>query len=241
MSNVPLNERFQLEIDLLRLERQAEEISAALRQAKFDLREANVAQAEYSGSFRALRDRFTGKREESETALRHAVQQAEATLASAQREKESLDARLVQLKEQLSGLPTWEDLNDGSAQWHRLEAMFCLEVLSPMLEANHELLVERRNQFNGANAGQIKTHQDLADIYSAPEAAGEACKPYLLRLKTALDSLGIPFDLHRYFEEPTAFLSSATQFTRMDRINTAINQVEALQNLLPKLQNQLEV
>lgn len=233
--------RYQLEISLLRLERQAEEISAALRQAKFDLREANVAQAEYSGSFRALRDRFTGKREEAETTLRHAVQQAEATLASAQREKESLDARLVQLKEQLSGLPAWESLNDGSAGWHRMESMFCMEVLSPMLEANHELLVERRNQFNGANAGQIKTRQDLADIYSAPEAAGEACKPYLLRLKTALNGLEISLELHRYFEEPTAFLSSATQFTRMDRINTAIAQVEALQNLLPKLQKQLEV
>lgn len=240
MSNAPLNERFQLEIDLLRMERQRTENEAALRQAKFDLREANAAQVEYGGSFRALRDRFTGRREETETALRHAIQQAETNLASAQREKESLDARLAEVNEQLSRLPAWESLNDGSTQWHRLEARYCAEWLIPQLEIHHELLLERRAQFNGTNAGQIKTRQDLADIYSAPEAAGEACKPYLLRLKSALNSLEIPFELHRCFEDPTAFLSSATQFTRMDRINTAIAQVESLQNLLPNLQKQLE-
>ena len=239
MSNVPLSKRFQLEIDLLRLERQAEEISAALRQAKFDLREAKVAEAEYRGSFRALRDRFTGKREETETAFRHAVQTAEADLTSAQRQKELLESQLSQLKEQLTALPDWQSLKDGSREWYRLEGLYCLEVLMPLLKITHELLVERRNQFNGTNAGQLKTHYDLAEIYSAPEAAGEACKPYLLRLKAALDGLNIPFELHPFFEEPTYFLSSATNFTRMDRINTAIGKTEALQRQLADLQTEL--
>ena len=42
--------RYQSEINLLRLEQQAEVAKAALRQAKFDLREAKVAEAEYRGS-----------------------------------------------------------------------------------------------------------------------------------------------------------------------------------------------
>lgn len=234
-----IQDRFQLEIDLLRLERQVEEAKAALRQGKFDLREAKVAQSEYAGSFKSFRDKLRGHREETETALRHAVQKAEADLASAQRQKEQLDAQLSQLKEQLTSLPDWDSLNDGSEEWHRLEARYCMEVLTPMLEATRELLLERRNQFNGTNAGQIKARYELAEIYSAPEAAGEACKPYLLRLKAALDKLDISLELGSYFDAPTAFLSSATQYTRMDRINTAISQTEALQRQMSNLQKEL--
>lgn len=231
--------RYQLEITLLRLERQFEAAEAALRQGKFDLREAKVAEAEYSGSFRRFRDKLSGKREQTETVLRHAVQKAEAELASAQRQKELLDTQLSEVKEQLAALPDWESLKDGSREWYRLEALYCLEALEPLLKVTHELLTQRRNQFNGTNAGQLKTHYDLADIYSAPEAAGEACKSYLLRLKTALDGLNIPFELHPFFEEPTYFLSSATKFTRMDRINTAIGKTEAMRRQLADLQTEL--
>ena len=112
-------------------------------------------------------------------------------------------------------------------------------MLTPLLETTRNLLVERRNQFNGTNAGQIKSRHTLAEIYSAPEAAGEACKPYLLRLKAALEELGNSLELHSFFESPTFFLSSATQFTRMDRINTAITQAETLQRQLIKLQKEL--
>jgi len=234
-----IQDRFRLETDLLRLERQTEENKAALRQAKFDLREAKVAEAEYRGSFRSFKDKLTGKREETETALRHAVQKAEADLAATQRQKEVLDTQLSGLREQLAQLPEWEALNDGSPLWCRLEALYCMGVLSPMLEANHELLIQRRNQFNGSNAGQVKTWQTLAEIYTAPEAAGEACRPYLLRLKAALDALDISFELPAYLEAPTLFLSSATQYTRMDRVNGAILQIEAIQRLIPKLQKQL--
>lgn len=240
MDNMITN-RFRLETDLLRLEQQIEEAKAALRLAKFDLREAKVAETEYRGSFKAFRDKLKGHREEAETALRHAVQKAEADLLSAQRQKEVLEAQLSQLKEQLAQLPGWESLNDGSELWNRLEARYCMEVLGPLLEANHDLLIQRRNQFNGSYAGELKTRETLAEIYTAPEAAGEACKPYLLRLKAALEKLGIPLELGSYFEAPTAFLSSATKYTRMDRINEAIGQVEKLQQALPKLQKQLEI
>ena len=234
-----IQDRFQLEMDFLRLERQVEDAKAALRQAKFDLREAQVAEAEYRGSFKSFRDKLAGRREEAETALRHAVQKAEADLTSAQREKELLDARLSEIKEQLSALPDWESLKDKSREWHRLEALYCMEVLTPMLEATHDLLIERRNQFNGTNAGQIKSRQTLAEIYSAPEAAGEACKPYLLRLKAALEELDNSLELHSFFDSPTFFLSSATQYTRMNRVNDAIGQAETLQRQLLNLQKEL--
>ena len=60
------------------------------------------------------------------------------------------------------------------------------------------------------------------------------------RLKEALDALEIPLELHCYFLEPTVFLSSATQYTRMDRINEAIGQVEKLQRKVTEFRKQLE-
>ena len=234
-----IQDRFQLEIEFLRLERKIAETGIALRQAKYDLREAKIAEAEYGGSFKRLRDNLTGKREAAETALRHETQKAEANLASAQRQKEVLDARISEVKVQLSTLPDWQSLRDGSRKWFRLEGLYCVEALSPLLVTCLELLIERRNQFNGTYAGEIKTRQDLADIYFAPEAAGEACKTYLLRLKAALDNLSIPFETGRFFDAPTAFLSEATKFTRMDRINTAVAQTESLQRRLSELQKKL--
>lgn len=241
MEQSSIHDHYDLLISLLHLERQLAETEAALRQAKYDLRDAKVAQTEYGGSFRSFRDKLKGRREEAETALHHAVQKAEAALASAQREKDSLDSRLSEIKGKLASLPDWEALKDGSREWHRLEALYCMETLVPLLEINHELLLQRRAQFNGTYAGQIKTLRDLAEIYSAPEEAGEACKPCIQRLQGALDALGIPFEVTSYFDGPTAFLSSATQYTRMDRVNTALAQTEKLQKLLPQLQKQLEV
>ena len=240
MERSSIRDHYDLLISLLKAERQQSEQEAALRQAKFDLRQAKASQLEYGSTFRSFLDKFTGKREETETALRHAVRKAEADLATAQQEKAALEAQIAALREQLADLPAWESRCDRSAEWYQLEALYCLEVLAPLLEANLNLLTERRNQFNVTCAGQVKTRYALAEIYTAPEAAAEACKPYLLRLKTALSQQEIPFELHRYFEEPTAFLSSATQFTRMDRINTAIAQTEALQKRLPGLKTQLE-
>lgn len=236
-----VQDQHQLEMLLLKLQRQTAENEAALRQAKCDLREAKVAEAEYAGSFRCLRDKLTGKREESETALRHNVQKAEAALASATQTAKRLSLQTEEVQSRLEKLPSREDLRaQGLPEWHRLEALYCMEVLAPMLEANQELLTARRNQFNGSNAGQVKSHQTLAEIYTAPEAAGEACKPYLLRLKEALDALGISISLPEYWENPTAFLSYATQYTRMDRVNKAISQVAATQRLLSGLLKQLE-
>ena len=234
--------RFDLDLALLRTNRAKQVAEAALRQAKHDLREAKVAEAEYRGSFRSFRDKLSGKKEASETALRHAVQKAEADLAAARWELSAAEEKLSALEASLSRQPPWDTLRspETDALWCRLEAQYCIEVLIPMSEITRELLDERRKQFNGANAGELKTQLELAAIYSAPEAAAEDCKPYILRLKAALDALVIPFETGSFFDGPAAFLSSATQFTRMDRVNAAIAQTAALQRTLPKLQKQLE-
>ena len=241
---VQIQNRYLLETNLLRTEQHLQAAESALRQAKFDLREAKLAQVEYSGSFKRFRDKLSGKQEETETNLRHAVQQAEANLAITQHQKDQLSIQLHSLKEQQAASPDWAALGkttDSASreEWCRLECLYCIEALEPLLKTTYELLMERRNQFNGTYAGQIKTHQDLADIYSAPEIAGETCKLYLMRIKAASDTLTIPFELHNFFSAPTAFLSSATQYTRMSRVNEAISQAESLQRQLTKLQKDL--
>lgn len=236
-----IQKRYDLELSLLRANRDLTRCEADLRLAKYNLREANIAQVEYSGSFKSFRDKLTGKREEVETSLRHAVQKAEADLTAAQQAVEALQKEIPELEESLSQHPAWEALRnkENETLWCQLEASYCLEVLTPLLESTHRLLMMRRNQFNGTYAGEVKSLQELSDIYSAPEAAAEACKPFLARLQNALEPLDIPCTAGVFFENPTAFLSEATQYTRMDRINTAIVQVEALQRTLLKLQKEL--
>ena len=48
----PIRRHFDLQISKLRLERQLSAQETALRQAKFDLREAKIAQTEYGSTFR---------------------------------------------------------------------------------------------------------------------------------------------------------------------------------------------
>ena len=232
---------FDLKLSLLRANHKLAQSKAALKLAKYNLREAKFAQLNYNGSFKSFRDKFTGKREESETTLRHAVQIAESEQTSAQCAVEALEKEIPELEKTISQLPSWETLRNTENEflWCRLESLFCIESLIPLAETTHQLLLMRRNQFNGTYAGDIKSLQELSDIYSAPEAAGEACKPLLAQLQNALDFLDISFLIGAFFNNPTAFLSEATQYTRMDRINTAIVQTEELQRSLYKLQKEL--
>jgi len=236
-----LKERFDLDIALLRMKRKKDEADAALRQAKFDLREAQQAEVLYSGSFRHFLDKFTGKQEEHETALRHSVQRSDAALAAAVRTVSETEEKILQLEQSLSPLPSWDDLktSDTAVLWCRLEALYCAEAVLPLLEITHHLLLERRNQSNGGNAGQIKTHYELADIYTAPETAANDCRPYILRLSTALAALEIRLPEHTFLLDPAVFLNTATKYTRFDRLNDAITQTEALIREIPLLPQRL--
>lgn len=237
-----LKERFNSEIALLQLRRKKTAADTALRQAKFDLRQAQQERTLYGGSFKGFLDKFTGKREEAETTLHHAVQRAEADLAAATRSVADLEKNISRLEQTLAALPQWDTLKTTQTEiiWYRFDALLCAQILLPLLEINHQLLLERRNQMNGSNAGDLKTAGELADLYTAPEKAGEDCKPYILRLDAALEALGMHLPDCAYFHNPSAFLNSATKYTRFDRLNEAIAQTESLLRSIPALQRQLE-
>ena len=241
-NNNMIKDRFDLEISLLRASRKKNAADATLRQAKFDLREAQQAQTLYSSTFKSFCDKLTGKREAQETKLRHAVQQAEVNLSAAKQTVSAAEEKITLLNQALASYPKWESLKtaNNEADWCRLEALYCAEVLLPMLEVSHDLLMERRNQVNGSNSGEIKSHHELAEIYSAPEKAGEDCKPYIQRLQAALTILGMQLPDYTYFENPSYFLNSATHYTRFDQLNKAISQAEALRRKISSLQKELD-
>ena len=78
-----LKSAYELETRLFRLSLRSREIGEAVKQAKFDLREARIKQAEYNG-FRALWDkaagRYEGKMEELNANLRRAEEKLEYLL-----------------------------------------------------------------------------------------------------------------------------------------------------------------
>ena len=236
-----LKDRFDLDISLLRANRRKDAAVDALRQAKFDLREAQQAQTLYGSTIKSMLDKLTGKREAQKTELRHRVLLAEAALATAKRAVSDAEAEILRLTQALASLPEWESLKtaENEAIWCPLEALYCAEVLLPLLQICHDLLMERRNQINGSNAGQIQSHYEVAEIHTAPEQAGESCRIYIQRMQAALEPLGMQLPAYTYFDDPSYFLNSATRYTRFDKLNQAIAQTEALLREIPALQKKL--
>lgn len=243
-----IRERFHLETSGLKLRRQLEQNELALRRAQYDLRSAREAQALYEGSLRSFLHRLSGKKEARETSLRHDVQEAEFRLAAGRREKELLETKLPEIEAALEKLPSRESLRqqaeafpESLREWNRLEALFCMEALPPMLEENHTALLELRRMMSGADMGKIYAYEEIAQIQSAPEQWGEACGPYVLRLEGALNALDLPFGPISYFKSPTAYvISAAAKHNQRDRLNEALSQVEEVRRQIPVLRRQLE-
>ena len=229
-----LEHYYELETTLLRLTRRQKALKEELRESKFDLRSRDEKLLNYRGGIRFLLHRITGKQEETEEALRREVRQAEAQLAALQRERSALEAQLTQTREELQHLPDRETLRretEGSI-WAALEAKFCADALSPLLEENHSALLEYRSLMQG-NHPEILSPQRQQEICAEPNVRAEQCLPYLHRLKQALEIQEIPFEPGAYYDSPAAFLvAPAAMHNRRDRINQALNQVETIQKFI---------
>lgn len=224
---------YELETGLLRLSGRREEIRKALKQAKYDLRQAQQEQTLYGGSFRGFLDRISGKQEEKQEALRRAVNAAQSVLESLEREKESLSAQERQLETERSSLPDAATLRDraleqpDSAQrWAALEAKYCAEALRPLLEKTEAALEDYRALLRGQRSGEIISHEERHEIGTAYIGWTNQCLPLLQRLKQAADILKQPVEIGRYFENPSGFLASAAaRHNQLDRMNEALAQV----------------
>ena len=236
MKHQSLIQYYEVQTALLRLERRREEITENLKQAKYDLRSGEEKLLNYEGSVRRFFDKLSGKQEEKAEILRRELRKAEAALNSLLREKEALEQNRKALSKQLESLPSPEELRGtDETKWASLEAKFCAEALLPLLEKNHEALMEYRSLMRG-NRPEILSVWEQQEICAEPNLRAEQCIPLLNRLQTAMDILGIPFEISSYYRSPAAYLvSPAAKHNRLDRINLALNQVEAMQKKTKEL------
>lgn len=223
---------WNLKTELFHLERRELALKAALAQAKYDLRSANVALTEYNGSFRKFLDKFSGKQQDRLYTLKSEVTRAEARLNTLTREQQETQTALAATRSQLDALPVPE--NDP-----RGEARFCIACLQVLLPEADKALTERRTLAQGAVPGQIMTHEDRQRIYAEADQAAEDCARLIKSLDAALRTLNIPFTLPACYEKPTAYLANATQYTAKDRLNDLIAQTAKLNNQLPDLLRQV--
>lgn len=241
-----LRQRYSLEMSLLLLERRDRELMGKCKEAKYFQRAQTEKQLQYQGSLRSFLDHLTGKREDKAEALSREVRQAEAALNALLREQEKLNQELTCVREGLSALPSLDALREAAAQepdmekeWAKLEAAFCAERLSPLLEENYHALLEYRSLMQGSRP-EILSVEKQQKIYTEPNVWGEQCRPLLQRLNRALEVLGIPFSYGSYYSSPSSYLVTvAARHNRMDRVNQALDQVLAVQKQVSKVTQRL--
>lgn len=235
-------------ITALRLRQHHEEVSRQLSQAKFDKRSAWEAHAQYQGSLRSFLDRLKGVMEEKAELLAKDLRMAEAREKQLDQERKQLIRKIAENELQIEAAPEYDELwqlaasdPEAAREWHRLDALYCIEALQPLLEDCRTALVERRNMLNGANVGKVYTYSERAEIQTNPEKCGEDCKYLIQRLEKSLKNLEIPFEPGGFFSNPAFFLNaSAAHHNRRDRLNQALDQALSLQKQLAKLRTQLE-
>lgn len=224
-----LNTVYELETSLLRARRRREELKEALSQARFSLREAGIAEVEYSG-ITAFFDKLSGKYADKAEALSRQVRTAEAALNALLRQKETEDATVSSLEAQLAALPSLETLrtSETKAQWAPLERKLCAEVLSPLLEKTAEALTQYRSMLRGEFP--VLSIEERTAMATAPITLAEECRPLLDRLEETQPLPDAPF-----FRSPAVFLSAAAKHNQLDRAVSAQSQTEALQKLAGSL------
>lgn len=222
---------WNLKTTVFHLQRQTELLKQELSQAKYDLREAKARQLEYSGSFRALLDKFSGKQEQKLYKLASDQRQAEARLAERGRELGDASQKLEEASALLSTLSPAPDPQS--------EARYCIACLTILLPEADAALDAMGDLMRGAVPGQIVTREQRQMVYGEADRKADACSEILKQLEAALSQLSIPFTLPAGYRDPVAYLANATEYTRRDRLNDLIRQTVAIQKQLPDLLTQL--
>lgn len=236
-----LKRRYQVDLALLHLESREGAAKEALRQAKYDLRQAEAEKLEYEGSFHAFLDKFSGKQEEKRDALALQVSRRKAALTEAQGALQRLEEEKTRLEAEDRELPPGEVFSRSEDSgirtlWAEYERNYCIDALLPLLEENLQALITYRETRQGAVPGQILSHGERQQIYGQPDILAKQCKLLLERLETALELQGGTLEIGEYFRQPESYLvSPAASHNRMDRVNRAIDQVVSMRRTLVKM------
>ena len=233
-----ITHRFHLELALLQQRQSLQRTREDLRQTAFVLREAQIAQTEYDGSFRSLLDRLRGRREEQREHLSRQVRQEEGKRSALKALEASLARNVEELEQELEVLPAWEALgNEASGEdrlfWAERESRLCAHMLLPLLETVEAKLKDCRAVLRGEYAGQPMGHEERQTLLSAHIAAAESCAPLLDRLKKAMQD-NCP-EIGPYFENPAYYMAAAARHNQIDRVGKALDQTWMLRRALNAL------
>lgn len=242
-----LNLRYQAEIQLYRTDRRMQTLKEEIAQARYDQRLANVAATEYKGSLQSFFHRFSGKQAEREEELARQKHAADDRLDTLLREQETLCRTRRELTEELCVIPTREELTSRAGEdpefivlANRLEVDFTAEMVLPLLEEAYDSLMELR-QYLQERMTRITSHEEAQRIQTMPGITAEQCIPLLQRMKAALDELEIPFAIPPYLQNPVAYLITASDHLRRDRINQALDQVLETKKQVSHIQETLGI
>ena len=222
-----LNRVYELETAIVRSTARKAELKEAVAQGKYSLREARIAQVEYSG-IRAFLDKLSGKYADKEEVLSRTVRKAEAELSAAEQQLKDETQKLSALQEQRAALPPLQQLRTPETRelWAPLEISFCAEALSPLLSQLGEALTEYRKMLRG-ELPMLSVSQQQA-IATAPIAAAEDCQPWLQRLEAA----GADLNPGDFFRSRAGFLAAAARHNQLNQAAEAAAQTAKLKTAL---------
>ena len=224
-----LNRVYELETAIFRSSAKEAELAEALKQAKFGLRQARIAQVEYGG-IRAFADKLSGKYADKVELLSRDVRKAEAELSVLESQLEAQRRTLSSLQEQRTSLPPLPQLQTEETKdlWAPLERRYCAECLLPLLDKAEGALTEYRQMLRGEYP--ILSLSEQSAIGSAPIAAAEKCRVLLERLEAVQELPETGF-----FRSPAAFLAAAARHNQLERAAEADAQLRKLKAQLTRL------
>lgn len=215
-----LTKKYELEASLTAARENLQECKEQLPQLKAQQREANVAAVEYSGSLKQLFRRFSGK-EDQQHALEQAARKAQAALDTALAEKKSLEAHIASLEAKQAALGTKNDLlaalsEEERSHFRRLEASLLAEKALHFLRKCRKELEQA--QYYARNPMMYPGEQQQEDYHKA--AAGTLADQCREALET-ICSLGFPFGIHPYIQNPMGYIVTARRYGDQDQMNRA--------------------
>lgn len=227
-----LNEVYQLESELLRIQQSQETLSRQLRQAKYNLRTASAALVEYEGSIRALIHKFTGKHQDRVDQLSREKRLAEAEQNRLLVQQEDANARLDALNTRKAALPSWPSFCEGENRptWAKLELSLCSQALLPRLDDADSALSLYRQMLRGEIP--MLSIGEQQSISAAPIAAVKDQAEWLSRLENALTVLESTEKIPEFFQNPAGFLSAAARHNQLERAADAETHILRLRRLL---------
>lgn len=239
-------QRYELESELMRLERGERELEDRVRTCKFEERQAKTALTEYElGGFGTWLDKMRGRFEEKREAYARSLAAAESALRAARREQAQNAARQTQVRAELEPLVQLGDPLELAEALEPEEKQHILQLTAGLsarmlLHALEENRLALENALEWARPetamGQHRNMQKNL-YYAQADGHAAACMGHMERIARC----GILLEIHPYFLNPAGYIVGvAAQYGQLDRLNSALKAVTEAKAQASELIRQLD-